>query len=59
MQQPLGRRPDIRQPYLHFARQEIWEALPERQRERCQELLAEMLTHVMGAEQQRRSDRER
>ena len=59
MQQPLCRPPDIRQAYLHFAQQEIWESLPQNQRERCQELLAELLTHVVAAEQRRRSDHER
>lgn len=59
MQQSMERSPEIRQPYLHFARQEIWDALPERQRAHCQELLAELLTHVMRSEQQRRSDHER
>ena len=51
--QPRRRRQEPRQQQLAFIRQEVWESLPAPQRERCQQLLRELLIGVIRAESRR------
>ena len=48
--QPFRRRQDPRQQQLAFARKEVWERLPALQRERCQQLVIELLIGVIRDE---------
>ena len=57
--QQRQRRQECRQQYLRLAKQEIWRSLPGTQRERCHQLLAELLGHVIRVESQQGSNHER
>jgi hypothetical protein len=48
--QPLRRRREPRQQQLAFARKDVWESLPALQRERCQQLVIELLIGVIRDE---------
>jgi hypothetical protein len=57
--QLLRRRREPQQQQLGFARQEVWESLPEPQRERCHQLLVELLIWVLRAKSRQGGPHER
>ena len=48
-----------RQQYLRLAKEDFWRSLPERQRESCHQLLAEVLCEVIRWESRGRGNHER
>lgn len=57
--QGLRRRQESRQQQIRFTRQEVWKGLPEAQRERCHQLLVELLIGVIRTESRQGGEHER